>query len=163
MKKRHRERSFNHKMSNNDVTITLSIASARNNLTQRAVRFKNGSRNSQDRTCERVTDISIFFLSGQWRRREITDGWPSIRALVSSSSLSKKLSPACHPFVLHPCPNHSRGAILTTVRRVSVFAVTSGSFLLSFQGFPAHLLRKWSLFILTRSSPTFLYFMLLGT
>lgn len=63
---------------------------------------QEGCKNSRkDRTCERVTDIAIFFV--HTKAKTGNHGWLTIHpARASSSSLSKELSRTHHPFVLHP-------------------------------------------------------------
>lgn len=64
---------------------------------------QEGCRNSRkNRTCERVTDIAIFFFV-RTKAKTGNHGWLTIHpARASSSSLSKELSRTHHPFVLHP-------------------------------------------------------------
>lgn len=91
---------------------------------------------------------SYFFFSGT-KAKTGNHGWLTIHPARFFLFFVEELS-LSPPLCSSPLPETTiQEAILTTVWRVSVSAVTSGSLLLRFQEFPVHFLRKWSLFILT--------------
>lgn len=94
------KRSFFNKNSHTDVTKSFFFT-IQPNLKMSVV--QEGCKNSRkDRTCERVTDIAIFFFV-HTKAKTGNHGWLTIHpARASSSPLSKELSRTHHPFVLHP-------------------------------------------------------------
>lgn len=152
------KKSFFNKNSHTGVTKSLFFFTIQSNLKMSVV--QEGCKNSRkDRTCERVTDIAIFFFcpyKGEDGKSWMADHPSCARFFLFFVEGTIAHSP---PLCSSPFPKTAnQKAILTTVWPVSVFAVTNGLFLHHLQGFPVDFFRKWSLFIPVSPLTLFLNF-----
>lgn len=134
------KKSFFNKNSHSDVTNSFFFT-IQSNLKMSVV--QEGCNNSRkNRTCERVTDIAIFFCpyKGEDGKSWMADHPSCARFFLFFVEGTIAHSP---PLCSSPFPKTAnQEAILTTVWPVSVFAVTNGLFLHHLQGFPVYFFRK---------------------
>lgn len=134
------KKSFFDKNSHTDVTKSFFFT-IQSNLKMSVV--QEGCRNSRkNRTCERVTDIAIFFYpyKGEDGKSWMADHPSCARFFLFFVEGTIAHSP---PLCSSPFPKTAnQEAVLTTVWPVSVFAVTNGLFLHHLQGFPVYFFRK---------------------